>query len=309
MGAEIGATCSLFPYDARIGRVPQGDRSRGARRSRRRARRAPPRSTPRSTTTPSASSTASSTSTSTSSSRTSSVRTRPTSTARSPRSGARRASEGYPVDISYALVGSCTNSSYEDIGRAAHVARQAQRRGAAGEDAAAHHAGIGAGAGHDRARRPARRPRGDRRDGARERVRAVHRPVAARRHREGRAQHDRHRRSTATSRPATTATRRRCRSSARPRRSPRWRSPVGSTSTSCASRSPRPTAPRCSSSAPSADELPAKGFDPGESGFQPPADDPSIGRRSSWRPTPSGSSCSSRSRRGTATTSPACGCC
>ena len=37
--------------------------------------------------------------------------------------------EGYPVDISYALVGSCTNSSYEDIGRAAHVARQARAAG------------------------------------------------------------------------------------------------------------------------------------------------------------------------------------
>ena len=37
--------------------------------------------------------------------------------------------EGYPLDISYALVGSCTNSSYEDIGRAAHVARQAQAAG------------------------------------------------------------------------------------------------------------------------------------------------------------------------------------
>jgi aconitate hydratase len=37
--------------------------------------------------------------------------------------------EDYPVDISYALVGSCTNSSYEDIGRAAHVARQASARG------------------------------------------------------------------------------------------------------------------------------------------------------------------------------------
>jgi aconitate hydratase len=39
------------------------------------------------------------------------------------------ASEGYPLDISYALVGSCTNSSYEDIGRAAHVARQAKAEG------------------------------------------------------------------------------------------------------------------------------------------------------------------------------------
>ena len=37
--------------------------------------------------------------------------------------------EDYPVDIRYALVGSCTNSSYEDIGRAAHVARQARAAG------------------------------------------------------------------------------------------------------------------------------------------------------------------------------------
>jgi aconitate hydratase len=37
--------------------------------------------------------------------------------------------ERYPLDISYALVGSCTNSSYEDIGRAAHVARQASAAG------------------------------------------------------------------------------------------------------------------------------------------------------------------------------------
>ncbi|MFQ6616232.1 MAG: aconitate hydratase [Fidelibacterota bacterium] len=33
--------------------------------------------------------------------------------------------KGYPEDISVALVGSCTNSSYEDIERASHVARQA----------------------------------------------------------------------------------------------------------------------------------------------------------------------------------------
>src|SRR3954466_14746022 len=38
-------------------------------------------------------------------------------------------SEGYPADISAALVGSCTNSSYEDIGRAANVARQAKAAG------------------------------------------------------------------------------------------------------------------------------------------------------------------------------------
>jgi aconitate hydratase len=37
--------------------------------------------------------------------------------------------QGYPLDISCALVGSCTNSSYEDMGRAAHVARQARAAG------------------------------------------------------------------------------------------------------------------------------------------------------------------------------------
>ena len=36
---------------------------------------------------------------------------------------------GYPLDIRVALIGSCTNSSYEDIGRAAHVARQALDHG------------------------------------------------------------------------------------------------------------------------------------------------------------------------------------
>ncbi len=40
------------------------------------------------------------------------------------------AANGYPDAISVALVGSCTNSSYEDISRAADVARQARARGA-----------------------------------------------------------------------------------------------------------------------------------------------------------------------------------
>jgi len=43
--------------------------------------------------------------------------------------GAEAASEGWPVEISAALVGSCTNSSYEDISRAAAIARQAAARG------------------------------------------------------------------------------------------------------------------------------------------------------------------------------------
>ena len=37
--------------------------------------------------------------------------------------------EGWPVHLSACLIGSCTNSSYEDISKAAHVARQARRHG------------------------------------------------------------------------------------------------------------------------------------------------------------------------------------
>jgi len=37
--------------------------------------------------------------------------------------------EGYPEKLTAALVGSCTNSSYEDIGRAVDVARQAKAKG------------------------------------------------------------------------------------------------------------------------------------------------------------------------------------
>ena len=36
---------------------------------------------------------------------------------------------GWPTDLSAALIGSCTNSSYEDIGRATHVAQQAITEG------------------------------------------------------------------------------------------------------------------------------------------------------------------------------------
>ena len=37
--------------------------------------------------------------------------------------------ESIPDDIRFALIGSCTNSSYEDLGRAAHVANEAKARG------------------------------------------------------------------------------------------------------------------------------------------------------------------------------------
>ena len=35
----------------------------------------------------------------------------------------------YPMEISSALIGSCTNSSYEDIGRAAYIEREAAKKG------------------------------------------------------------------------------------------------------------------------------------------------------------------------------------
>jgi len=43
--------------------------------------------------------------------------------------GAEARRQGWPLRLSQALVGSCTNSSYEDISRAASVARQATARG------------------------------------------------------------------------------------------------------------------------------------------------------------------------------------
>jgi aconitate hydratase len=43
--------------------------------------------------------------------------------------GAEARANGWPLHLSQACVGSCTNSSYEDIGRAASVARQAAARG------------------------------------------------------------------------------------------------------------------------------------------------------------------------------------
>jgi len=43
--------------------------------------------------------------------------------------GSEAMAKGWPLHLSQACVGSCTNSSYEDIGRAASVARQATARG------------------------------------------------------------------------------------------------------------------------------------------------------------------------------------
>ncbi|MFQ5506845.1 MAG: aconitate hydratase [Planctomycetota bacterium] len=43
--------------------------------------------------------------------------------------GAAAREKDYPLEITAALIGSCTNSSYEDLGKAAHIARQAIARG------------------------------------------------------------------------------------------------------------------------------------------------------------------------------------
>ena len=42
--------------------------------------------------------------------------------------GARAAKEGWPVEISSCLIGSCTNSSYEDMAKCANLTRQAPPR-------------------------------------------------------------------------------------------------------------------------------------------------------------------------------------
>ena len=46
-----------------------------------------------------------------------------------PRWPAEAKEKGYPVELKAALIGSCTNSSYEDISRSAHIARQGLKAG------------------------------------------------------------------------------------------------------------------------------------------------------------------------------------
>ena len=62
-------------------------------------------------------------------SRSSTAPTPPTWPTRSARSAHGPRANGVPVEVSSALIGSCTNSSYEDITRAASIARQAAAKG------------------------------------------------------------------------------------------------------------------------------------------------------------------------------------
>ena len=91
--------------------------------------------------------------------------------------GAEADAEGWPKEISYALVGSCTNSSYEDITRAAVHRPPRRRQRPADQDRPDDHARLRAGPRHDRAGRPPGRLRPHRGHGPRQRLRAVHRPV------------------------------------------------------------------------------------------------------------------------------------
>ena len=129
MGAEIGATTSLFGYDAAMsrylaatGREAIGCRGRcrccapAPRRRRHGRSRGPLR--PGNRDRPVAASPPTSTG-----------RIRLTWLARVSALGAEAREQGWPLDISAALIGSCTNSSYEDITRAASIARDAASKG------------------------------------------------------------------------------------------------------------------------------------------------------------------------------------
>ena len=162
MGAEIGATTSLFAYDDAMGRYLKSHRPRGrsptpptpvaARPAGRRRGAAPTRTRyfdqvieiDLSTLEP--------------------LINGPHTPDRARlvgELGAEAEAEGWPLEISAALIGSCTNSSYEDISRAAvDRPRRGRERPRRPRCRAARHARLRAGARHHRARRPARRPRG-----------------------------------------------------------------------------------------------------------------------------------------------------
>ena len=185
MGAEIGATCSIFPYDQNMAiylkatgreaiadaadhvaehlRPDDGAAVRPAHRDRPRPAQAAHQRTPL-------------------------PRPRPPR-----RHRRRRCGRGERVAADD-LVGA--HRVVHQLVVRGHHPRRVDRpagggEGAAGQDTAARDARLRAGAGHDRARRAAGRPGGDRRRGARQRLRTVHRPVGADRPRPQPAQHHR----------------------------------------------------------------------------------------------------------------------
>ena len=183
----------------------------------------------------------------------------------------------WPLVPSATLIGSCTNSSYEDITRAASIARQAAAAGPHRQGPAADHTRLGADPRHDRTRRPPRRPRGGRRHRARQRVRSLHRPVEPARGDHRAHEHDRH-----LLQPQLPEAQRRLGQDAGIRHVARHRD-GDSAQRSARLRSRRPTrspprtAPEVTLDAPVGQVLPDAGYDPGEDTFTaPPADGSAV---------------------------------
>ena len=128
MGAELGATTSVFPFDERMAaypRRPTGATSPGSPRTAARCWCPIPRScrTRRTSTTSSSRSTSSTLEPHIVGPH-SPDRDRPVS-----KLAAEVKANSWPATIKAALIGSCTNSSYEDMRRAAHVAMQGIKAG------------------------------------------------------------------------------------------------------------------------------------------------------------------------------------
>ena len=215
--------------------------------------------------------------------------------------------EGYPVEISYALVGSCTNSSYEDIGRAAHVARQAKAAGLTVKSP------LLITPGSEQVRATIER------DGLLDDLEAIGATVLA--NACGPCIGQWHRDDIKKGETNTIVSSFNRNFPARNDGNAATLSFIGSPETVTAMaltgrldvdfvREPITTADgtEVRLEAPVADQLPAKGFDPGESGFLAPADDPSTVEVVVNARLASGSSCSRRSPRGTATTTTGSAC-
>jgi aconitate hydratase len=128
MGAEIGATTSVFAYDDAMGRYLKLHRPR---RDRRRQPTSPTTSAPTTRCSPTRRSTTTRSSRSTSSTLRPHINGphTPDLAREVPKLGDEAREQGWPLEISSALVGSCTNSSYEDITRAASILRFAAANG------------------------------------------------------------------------------------------------------------------------------------------------------------------------------------
>ena len=130
MGAEIGATTSLFAYDDAMAPLPQVHRPRGDRRRRQRRRRTTCAPTTRcSPTRADYFDQVIEIDLSTLEPLINGPHTPDLGPPRVQGRAPRPSANGWPLEISSALVGSCTNSSYEDITRAASIARQAAATG------------------------------------------------------------------------------------------------------------------------------------------------------------------------------------